>query len=317
MSRGSCGRARSRPCAGPPPAAHARTTFGGSFASSEEYHSRRLSLPEEYHLRRLSLPAEHPRPRPARVLRRRALSLGAPPGLTSMRPARLRLRPMIAVFGPGRAAWAGGRTRWPKLHPRVVRCTHAIVLYRRSEGLTPAGSSLTTSVPAAYPAATNAASHHDAPSITCAYLRARVALGACSRVGARDRVACVRVARRRRAARMAERFRSITACCTARGIDRSTWKRSVGRSAGLPSRQRGTMCRSTRAPSGAVKSCFGMPFMPDEGWNTRGTKRAASSFGRRRKPWRSTSESASAVGERRGPVPPLRCLDTNVSRERI
>ena len=116
-----------------------------------------------------------------------------------MGPARLRLRPMIAVFGPGPGR-AGGRTRWPKLHPRVVRCTHAIVLYRRSEGLTPAGSSLTTSVPAAYPAATNAASHHNAPSITCAYLRARVALAFAH--------ACERVARRRRAARMAESFRS-------------------------------------------------------------------------------------------------------------
>ena len=129
--------------------------------------------------------------------------------------------------------------------------------------------------------------------------------------------ACAHACASRAHAARAWRFRSITACCTARGIDRSTWKRIVGRSAGLPSRQRGTTCRSTRAPSGAVKSCFGMPFMPDEGWNARGTKRAASSFGRRRKPWRSTSESASAVGERRGPLPLLRCLDTNESRERI
>jgi hypothetical protein len=206
MSRGSCGRARSRPCAGPRPAAH-RThdlwRLGRKFRGIPlEATLSTRGIPLEATLSTRGIPLEATLctrgiPLEATLSTRGAPAArpgpGAPSTCTPSRrtPAGLQwgrqglglahwgsawARPMIAVFVPGRPGRAGVRTRWPKLHPRVVRCTHAIVLYRRSDGLTPAGSSLTTSVPAAYPAATNAASHHDAPSITCAYLRALRAL---------------------------------------------------------------------------------------------------------------------------------------------
>ena len=203
MSRGSCGRARSRPCAGPPPAAHARTTFGGSFASSEEYHSRRLFVLEEYHSRRLSLLEEHPRPGPARVLRRRAHSLGAL-RRTSMGSAWA--RPMIGSLCLGGRAYgrAYPLAEAPPSRGAVHPCDRVVPQVRRAHARRQlAHHERACRVPRGDKRCVpprRALDH--LPVSACA----RCAC-VCSRVRAR-RASQACGARRRRAVRMAESFRS-------------------------------------------------------------------------------------------------------------